>query len=123
MDDYLDALCKEIAYGAEIYKERQLDTVYIGGGTPTTLEPEQLDRLLTEIKRHFDLSKVQEFTVEAGRPDSITREKLEVMQKAPRHPDFHQSPDHEPENTGDHRPETYGGGDKSSLPSGSGAWF
>ena len=83
VDDYLDALCKEIAYGAEIYKERQLDTVYIGGGTPTTLEPEQLDRLLTEIKRHFDLSKVQEFTVEAGRPDSITREKLEVIKKHP----------------------------------------
>lgn len=83
VDDYLDALCKEIAYGAEIYKERQLDTVYIGGGTPTTLEPEQLDRLLTEIKRHFDLSKVQEFTVEAGRPDSITKEKLEVIKKHP----------------------------------------
>ena len=83
VDDYLDALCKEIAYGAEIYKERQLDTVYIGGGTPTTLEPEQLDRLLTEIKRHFNLSKVQEFTVEAGRPDSITREKLEVIKKHP----------------------------------------
>ena len=83
VDDYLDALCKEIAYGAKIYKERQLDTVYIGGGTPTTLEPEQLDRLLTEIKRHFDLSKVQEFTVEAGRPDSITREKLEVIKKHP----------------------------------------
>ena len=41
------------------------------------------DRLLTEIKRHFDLSKVQEFTVEAGRPDSITREKLEVIKKHP----------------------------------------
>ena len=49
VDDYLDALCKEIAYGAEVYRDRQLDTVYIGGGTPTTLEPEQLDRLLTEI--------------------------------------------------------------------------
>ena len=81
VDDYLDALCKEIAYGAEIYKERQLDTVYIGGGTPTTLEPEQLDRLLTEIKRHFDLSKVQEFTVEAGRPDCTDEEKLRIIKE------------------------------------------
>ena len=79
VDDYLDALCKEIAYGAEIYKERQLDTVYIGGGTPTTLEPEQLDRLITALKSKFDFSTVKEFTVEAGRADSITREKLEVL--------------------------------------------
>ena len=79
VDDYLDALCKEIAYGAEIYKERQLDTVYIGGGTPTTLEPEQLDRLITALKGKFDFTTVKEFTVEAGRADSITREKLEVL--------------------------------------------
>ncbi len=79
VDAYLDALCKEIAYGAEAYKDRTLDTVYIGGGTPTTLEPYQMDRLLSEVEKHFDLSKVQEFTVEAGRPDSITREKLQVL--------------------------------------------
>ena len=130
VDDYLDALCKEIAYGAEIYKERQLDTVYIGGGTPTTLEPEQLDRLLTAVEEHFDLSRVAEYTVEgagvyrgSGPSGQHYQGKTGSHQKAPRHPDFHQSPDHEPENTGDHRPETYGGGDKSSLPSGSGAWF
>ena len=76
VDTYLDALCKEIAYGAEAYKGRTLTTVYIGGGTPTTLDPAQLERLLGEIEAHFDLSHVQEFTVEAGRPDSITREKL-----------------------------------------------
>lgn len=79
VDMYLDALCREIAFGAEAYKEKKLDTVYIGGGTPTTLEPYQLERLLIEIERHFDLSHVKEFTVEAGRPDSITREKLEVI--------------------------------------------
>lgn len=81
VDAYLDALCMEIAFGAEEYRDKILDTLYIGGGTPTTLSPAQMDRLLTEVERHFDLSHLQEFTVEAGRPDSITREKLEVLLK------------------------------------------
>ena len=81
VDAYLDALCKEIAFGAQAYQDKILDTLYIGGGTPTTLSPAQMERLLTEVERHFDLSRVQEFTVEAGRPDSITREKLEVLRK------------------------------------------
>jgi len=81
VEDYLETLYKEIAYGAAQYRERILNTVYIGGGTPTTLEAEQLDNLLKEIRKHFDLSRVKEFTVEAGRPDSITREKLEVLKK------------------------------------------
>ena len=60
-------------------KGRILDTVYIGGGTPTTLEADQLDRLIKALKEIFDFKTVQEFTVEAGRADSITREKLEVL--------------------------------------------
>ena len=59
------------------------DTVYIGGGTPTTLEPEQLRRLLSEVTENFDLSGTVEFTVEAGRPDSITEEKLRVLKEFP----------------------------------------
>ena len=47
VDDYLDALCREIEQTAHIWREKQLDTVYIGGGTPTTLEPYQLERLLS----------------------------------------------------------------------------
>ena len=79
VDEYLDALEKEIDYTAEQYKDRYLNTIYIGGGTPTTLAPHQLDRLIKKIKSSFDLSHLLEFTVEAGRPDSITREKLEVL--------------------------------------------
>ena len=79
VDAYLDAMCKEIAFGAEAYRGRTLNTLYIGGGTPTTLTPAQMDRLLTEVERHFDLSHLSEFTVEAGRPDSITAEKLKVL--------------------------------------------
>ena len=58
-----------------------LDTVYFGGGTPTSLSAEDLDQLLTHLETTFPLSGIQELTVEAGRPDSITREKLEVLKK------------------------------------------
>lgn len=68
-------------YVAEKKKGCTLDTVYFGGGTPTSLSPEDLDTLITKLKNTFDFSTVQEFTVEAGRPDSITREKLEVLKK------------------------------------------
>ena len=79
VDAYLDALCKEIEYGAQEYADRKLDTVYIGGGTPTTLMPEQMDRLLSKLEECFDMKHILEYTVEAGRPDSITREKLQVL--------------------------------------------
>ena len=68
-------------YTAAKFYHKHLNSIYIGGGTPTTLEPYQLDRLIRKIKCSFDLSDCLEFTVEAGRPDSITREKLEVLRK------------------------------------------
>jgi oxygen-independent coproporphyrinogen-3 oxidase len=78
---YLDALFKELDYVAEKKRGCTLDTVYFGGGTPTSLSAEDLDKLITKVKTTFDFSSVKEFTVEAGRPDSITREKLEVLKK------------------------------------------
>ena len=81
VERYLDALCKEISFVGEVSKEKKLNTVYIGGGTPTTLEADQLDRLLTHMEETFSYEELKEFTVEAGRPDSITREKLEVLRK------------------------------------------
>lgn len=81
VDEYLDALELEIDFTAESCKDRYLNTVYIGGGTPTTLNPDQLRRLINKIKTSFDLSRCVEFTVEAGRPDSITREKLLVLRE------------------------------------------
>ncbi len=81
VDQYLDALCHEIDYVSDAFADKELNTVYIGGGTPTTLEPHQLDRLLTKLEEKFCYDKLQEFTVEAGRPDSITKEKLEVLRK------------------------------------------
>ena len=81
VDDYLDAVCKELSSISEIAKkkDKKLNTVYIGGGTPTTLEAEQMDRLLTHLETCFSFEDLKEITVEAGRPDSITREKLEVL--------------------------------------------
>ncbi len=79
--EYLQALFQEMEYVAEKKRGCKLDTVYFGGGTPTSLCPEDLDCLMTKLKSTFDFSGVQEFTVEAGRPDSITREKLEVLRK------------------------------------------
>lgn len=79
IDEYLDALEQEIAFTADRFSDRHLDCIYIGGGTPTTLSPRQMDRLLTMLERSLDLSRLLEFTVEAGRPDSIDREKLEVL--------------------------------------------
>ncbi|AOZ96487.1 coproporphyrinogen dehydrogenase HemZ [Butyrivibrio hungatei] len=81
VDDYLGCIEKEIDYVAENFKGKTLDTIYIGGGTPTTLEPHQIRRLLGYIKEKLDTSKVKELTVESGRPDSITRDKLIAMKE------------------------------------------
>lgn len=77
---YVDSLIKEIQATLQIIYENYywVKSIYIGGGTPTSLPPEQLDRLLDSIVLP---NKVNEFTVEAGRPDTITAEKLEILKK------------------------------------------
>lgn len=76
--EYLSLLLKEIEKTAEIAHKLKLklETVYIGGGTPTTLNAEDLGNLICKIKECFDINSCREFTVEAGRPDTITKEKL-----------------------------------------------
>lgn len=81
VDSYLQALYKEIEYAGTCFPNKKLTSIYIGGGTPTTLDANQLDRLLTNIEDTFDFTYLKEFTVEAGRPDSITAEKLKVLKK------------------------------------------
>ncbi len=80
---YVDLLCDELKITAEIAKENglKLETVYMGGGTPTTLSAEQLNRVLGTVREHFDTSAVREFTVEAGRPDTIDRKKLTAIKQ------------------------------------------
>ncbi len=79
--DYLDCLKKEIKYTSDIIKQNHdvIESVYIGGGTPTTLNSEQLSVLFETVFEEFDLSRNREFTVEAGRPDTITAEKLKTI--------------------------------------------
>ena len=83
IDPFLDALSREIrAAGAMLAGAGlKVRTVYFGGGTPTTLTAPQLDRLMGEIAEHIDLSACTEYTVEAGRPDTITAEKLAVLKR------------------------------------------
>ncbi len=83
MGEYLDTLFQEIDWTARRFAGKKLNTIYIGGGTPTSLSPELLDRLLDKICASFSLSHLREFTVEGGRPDSITAEKLKVFKKYP----------------------------------------
>lgn len=78
---FVEALLEDIRTTAAAVKEcnGRVIAVYYGGGTPTTLSASQLERVLTEMECSFDLSACREFTIEAGRPDTITKEKLEVL--------------------------------------------
>lgn len=83
IEPYVDLLCCEIEKIAEIVKtlSLRLETIYFGGGTPTTLSAEQLDKILITIENNFDLSTLREYTVEAGRPDTVTKSKLDTLLK------------------------------------------
>lgn len=78
---YVDALCEEVRKTGQLLRERgqKVTSVYIGGGTPTTLSAEQLARLMDVTANAMDFSALREYTVEAGRPDTITPEKLRVI--------------------------------------------
>jgi oxygen-independent coproporphyrinogen-3 oxidase len=83
MPDYIRLLCKELERWGKIVQDLHVtvDTIYFGGGTPTSISASALEQLLQTVTRVFDLSHVREFCVEAGRPDTITREKLEVLKR------------------------------------------
>ena len=81
MEPYLAALEQEITDAARMVAETGLSikSFYMGGGTPTTLSAQQMDHLLTHLNKSFDLTGCAEYCIEAGRPDTITREKLQVL--------------------------------------------
>ncbi len=83
VEPYLETLFYELEQSIPLMKGVTPDTIYIGGGTPTALSASQLDRLLDKICGLVPADRVKEFTVEAGRPDSITPEKLKVMRSYP----------------------------------------
>ena len=79
IDEYIGCIEKELAFTIKARQGKILDTIYIGGGTPTSLDAGRLDKLLGMIERYVDVRKLKEFTVEAGRPDSIDIDKLRVL--------------------------------------------
>lgn len=83
IEPYTKLLCEEIKRTAEIANklDLRLETVYFGGGTPTTLSAEQLDTVLRTVNKSFDMSTCREFTVEAGRPDTIDIAKLFALKE------------------------------------------
>ena len=84
VDDFVELLLKEIDYTVKILKELSLSVqnIYIGGGTPTTLFPNHLEKIFNKIRENIDISSLSEFTVEAGRPDTVTKEKLLKIKEA-----------------------------------------
>jgi len=82
-DSYLDALEKEISgtLSDSWFEGKRLDSLYVGGGTPTALEDHQIERLLKFLDQTFKLESINEITFEAGRPDTITESKLKILKK------------------------------------------
>lgn len=82
--DYVEKLCEEIKEAANLARELQLklETVYIGGGTPTSLSAEQIEKITSAVNENFSVLSLREFTVEAGRPDTVSEEKLKVLKNA-----------------------------------------
>ena len=79
---YMQALTKEMEFVAQACAQKGLTSIYVGGGTPTALDEDSLQYLMEQIHRLFPVEKTREFTVEAGRPDSVTRKKLQILYDA-----------------------------------------
>ncbi|MBR1824849.1 MAG: coproporphyrinogen dehydrogenase HemZ [Ruminococcus sp.] len=83
MPDYIKALCRELEIIGKMVRETntKIDTIYFGGGTPTSISADDLRAVMTAVQENFDLANVREYSVEAGRPDTITEEKLRVIKE------------------------------------------
>lgn len=83
MPEYISALCRELEIIGRIVRETdtKIDTIYFGGGTPTSVSAQELRTIMEAVEKNFDLDKVREYSVEAGRPDTITEEKLRVIKE------------------------------------------
>lgn len=83
MPEYVAALCKELEILGKIVREigTKIDTVYFGGGTPTSISAEDIRRIMESVAQNFDLDSIREYSFEAGRPDTITEEKLRVIKE------------------------------------------
>lgn len=81
--DYVDCLCREIRIISEIVRENNIrvDTIYFGGGTPTSISANQIETVMKTVSEYFDLNNIREYNFEAGRADTITEEKLRVIKE------------------------------------------
>ncbi len=81
IEEYLSALSQEMTFVSNelLRKNKEVRTLYVGGGTPTTLDETELEQLMRRVHQYFDFNTIEEFTVEAGRPDTITKKKLEIL--------------------------------------------
>lgn len=81
--DFVETLLEEIEITGKYLKEQgyKIESMYMGGGTPTTLTEKDLERVLKQVNDHIDMSWIKEFTLEAGREDSLTEKKLEIAKK------------------------------------------
>ncbi|MBO5060034.1 MAG: coproporphyrinogen dehydrogenase HemZ [Clostridia bacterium] len=83
MDEFSELLCREIEKTGQILKEIGffVQNIYIGGGTPTTLSAQNLEMIFKSLKKNIDFENLEEFTLEAGRPDTVTAEKMDIAKK------------------------------------------
>ncbi|MBO4493565.1 MAG: coproporphyrinogen dehydrogenase HemZ [Ruminococcus sp.] len=83
MPEYVSALCRELEILGNIVKDTdtKVDTIYFGGGTPTSLSAQDLKTIMEAVDKNFDIASIREYSVEAGRPDTITEEKLRVIKE------------------------------------------
>lgn len=83
MPEYVAALCRELEIIGEIVKETgtEIDTIYFGGGTPTSISAADIRTIMECVAANFDIGKIREYSFEAGRPDTITEEKLRVIKE------------------------------------------
>ena len=93
LDTYTEALASDVAAAGALIRKQQLtvQSLYMGGGTPTILTPAQMDTVLTAVDANIPMGHVLEKTIEAGRPDTISESMLKVLADRP---DFSQSTDH-----------------------------
>lgn len=83
MPEYISSLCRELEIIGGIVKDTdtEIDTIYFGGGTPTSISAQDIEKIMRTVADNFELDKIREYSFEAGRPDTITEEKLSVIKK------------------------------------------
>lgn len=79
VDEYIEKLIYEIRVTGDLLKDKKLNTVYIGGGTPTSIPVNSLDRIIKSLYENFEMDAIKEFTVEAGRPETINKDMLKML--------------------------------------------